>query len=80
MPWEESEDKLVRNFTFKDFKAAFAFLEKVAIEAETAQHHPEIYNVYNKVTLRLCTHDVGNKITEKDRRLALAIDRCYKAD
>ena len=75
MVWEELDNKLVKNFVFKDFKAAFSFLVKVAIEAENANHHPEIFNVYNKVTLKLCTHDAGSTITEKDRQLAQAIDR-----
>ncbi len=68
--WKEENNRLVRKFEFDDFVGAFAFLTKVAIAAEKAQHHPEIENVYNKVTLRLTTHDDGEKITEKDRELA----------
>lgn len=72
--WIEEKDKLVRKFEFENFIAAFTFLNKVAELAEQHRHHPEIYNVYNKVTLSLSTHDAGNTITEKDRALASAID------
>jgi 4a-hydroxytetrahydrobiopterin dehydratase len=72
--WQEQNNKLVKELTFKDFKEAWAFLNKVAVLAEEHNHHPEIENVYNRVTLKLCTHDAGNSITEKDRRLAKAID------
>ena len=54
-----------KTFVFKDFVHAFAFLTQVAFEAEKQQHHPEIFNVYNKVTLKLQTHDAGNIVTEK---------------
>lgn len=74
MSWTEKDNKLIRSFEFKDFTEAFGFLVKVAIEAEKVQHHPEIENVYNKVTLRLTTHDEGSKVTEKDRNLAATID------
>lgn len=72
--WREENDALKRDFKFKDFSAAFGFLSRVALEAEKAQHHPEIKNVYNAVSLSLSTHDEGNKVTEKDRELAKAID------
>lgn len=72
--WIESEGALERDFEFKDFKAAFGFLTKVALAAEQAQHHPEINNVYNKVHLKLSTHDAGGSLTEKDHKLAKAID------
>ncbi|HAD98021.1 MAG TPA: 4a-hydroxytetrahydrobiopterin dehydratase [Cryomorphaceae bacterium] len=75
MGWEEKDNKLVRKFEFNDFTEAFAFLTRVAFEAEKAQHHPEIENVYNQVTLSLTTHEDGSKVTEKDRSLAKKIDR-----
>lgn len=75
MSWQEEDDKLTRSFEFENFVEAFSFLTKVALEAEKAQHHPEITNVYNKVTLRLSTHDAGNKVTRKDRDLAQQIDK-----
>ncbi len=74
MRWEEKNNKLVRHFEFSDFTEAFAFLTRVAFAAEKDQHHPEIENVYNKVTLSLTTHDDGSKITDKDRSLAKKID------
>ena len=66
---------LVRIFEFSDFSTAFAFMTRVAIEAEKANHHPWWSNVWNKVEIRLNTHDAGNTITEKDRKLAAAIDK-----
>ena len=72
--WQEIDDQLVRNFEFKDFMEAFAFLTKVAILAEKQHHHPSINNVYNKVSLRLSTHDAGDIVTQKDWKLAKAID------
>jgi len=72
--WEEKNGKLHKMFVFKDFVEAFSFLTKVAFLAEKQNHHPEIFNVYNRVELYLCTHDADNKITEKDRNLARSID------
>ncbi|MFN8294753.1 MAG: 4a-hydroxytetrahydrobiopterin dehydratase [Chitinophagales bacterium] len=74
MEWLTKDNKLVKEFIFKDFTEAFAFLTKVAIIAEKQNHHPEIYNVYNKVIISLQTHDAGNIVTEKDHKLAKAID------
>lgn len=73
--WTEENNQLKRSFLFKDFKAAFAFMTKVASIAEEMNHHPYWINVYNKVDIYLSTHDAGNLITEKDRKLALAIDK-----
>nr|WP_310587444.1 4a-hydroxytetrahydrobiopterin dehydratase [Emticicia sp. CRIBPO] len=72
--WQIEENKLVKEFTFKDFKAAFAFMTKVAEIAEALDHHPEWSNVYNKVLIKLCTHSAGDKITVKDEELASKID------
>lgn len=74
MSWITKDNKLVKEFIFKDFVHAFAFLTKVAIEAEKQQHHPEIFNVYNRVIISLQTHDAGNIVTEKDYKLAAKID------
>lgn len=74
MEWLTKDNKLVKEFLFNDFTEAFAFLTKVAIIAEKQNHHPEIYNVYNKVIISLQTHDAGNVVTEKDHKLAEAID------
>ena len=74
MDWIPKDNKLEKEFVFKDFIDAFAFLTKVAIAAEKQNHHPEIYNVYNKVKISLQTHDAGNVVTEKDYTLAKTID------
>lgn len=73
--WKEENDQLTKEFVFKDFSEAFAFMCRVALEAEKAAHHPNWSNVYNRVTISLTTHDAGNVVTEKDRDLARAIDR-----
>ncbi len=73
--WIEHEGKLCRTFRFADFRRAFAFMTHVALIAEKMNHHPEWVNVWNTVTIRLSTHDAGGTITEKDRKLAAAIDR-----
>ncbi|MFT6827333.1 MAG: 4a-hydroxytetrahydrobiopterin dehydratase [Roseivirga sp.] len=73
--WEEKDNKLVREFKFKDFVEAFGFMTKVAIEAEKMSHHPNWSNVYNTVIIELTTHDSGNTVTEKDRKLADKIDQ-----
>jgi 4a-hydroxytetrahydrobiopterin dehydratase len=67
------QGKLTREFRFPDFTAAFAFLTTVAIEAEKLNHHPEIYNVYNLVSLELATHDAGG-LTSLDFKLAARIE------
>ena len=72
--WKEENNKLVKHFSFKDFISAFSFLSKVALISEKLDHHPEIINVYNKVTIKLSTHDIGNKVSKKDYDLAKAID------
>ncbi|HEU4552284.1 MAG TPA: 4a-hydroxytetrahydrobiopterin dehydratase [Chitinophaga sp.] len=72
--WEEKNNQLHRSFEFSDFKAAFAFMTKVALAAEKMDHHPYWTNVYNKVEIYLSTHDAGDVVTEKDHRLAKIID------
>ncbi len=73
--WEHSGDVLRKTFTLADFRAAVAFLVRVAFEAEARDHHPEIRNVYDRVDLALTTHDAGNRVTEKDVDLARAIEQ-----
>lgn len=75
--WIEEDNKLKAKFTFLDFNEAFAFMTSVAIAAEKANHHPFWSNVYNQVSIELCTHDAGNIITQKDRDLAETIDKIY---
>ena len=73
--WTEENNKLYRKFSFKDFSEAFAFMTRVAIEAEKMNHHPLWTNVWNKVEIWLSTHDAGDIVTEKDRKLAEHIDK-----
>lgn len=69
--WQIVDGGLKREFKFKNFIEAFSFLTKVALASEKLNHHPEIYNVYNKVVISgLCTHDADNAITDLDMKLA----------
>lgn len=77
MSWIEENNKLIKTFDFKDFTEAFAFMTRVAFLAEKLQHHPEWFNVYNKVNIQLSTHDVGNTITKKDKEMAIEIDKIF---
>ena len=70
---EDGGKALVRSFKFKDFSEAFGFLARVALYAEKADHHPEFTSVWNRVDFRLTSHDSGG-VTERDRKLAAAID------
>ena len=74
---EEQRDAITREFLFKDFNAAFAFMTQVALAAEKRDHHPEWFNVYNKVRITLSTHDAGG-VTQKDLDLAAFIDQAYE--
>jgi 4a-hydroxytetrahydrobiopterin dehydratase len=73
--WKEENNQLVNTFTFEDFSEAFAFMTRVAMLADKQDHHPDWSNSYNKVEIKLSSHDAGNKVTEKDRKLAAAIDK-----
>lgn len=73
--WTHEHNALVRHWTFGGFEEAMSFVTRVALHAQSAQHHPEIINVYNRVTLRLNTHDAGGKVTIKDVELARRIAR-----
>ena len=66
-------DGIRRTFRFADFTEAFAFMTRVALHAERADHHPEWSNVYNRVTITLTTHDAGG-LSQRDIALALLID------
>jgi 4a-hydroxytetrahydrobiopterin dehydratase len=78
LSWNTDNNKLTKSFTFTDFKEAFAFMTHVAFIAEEQNHHPNWSNVYNQVKIELTTHDQGNIITDKDRKLAEAIDKLIK--
>ena len=73
--WQEIDNALTADFEFEDFVQAFAFMTRVAEAAEAMNHHPEWRNVYNRVSIRLTTHDAGNTVTDKDRQLAAEISR-----
>jgi 4a-hydroxytetrahydrobiopterin dehydratase len=77
--WKEKDNKLYKKFEFKDFSEAFAFMTRVALAAEKMDHHPLWTNVYNKVEIWLNTHDAGDVVTDKDRKLAKTIDNFYGA-
>ena len=72
--WTTDNNVLYKKFEFKNFSEAFAFMTRVAIEAEKMDHHPKWTNVYNTVEIWLSTHDAGNIITDKDTKLAAKID------
>jgi 4a-hydroxytetrahydrobiopterin dehydratase len=72
--WQEKNSKLYRKFQFKDFSEAFAFMTRVALEAEKMDHHPMWTNVYNTVEIWLSTHSAGDVVTNKDKQLAEKID------
>lgn len=72
--WKEENNFLIRQFKFKNFTEAFAFMTQVAFLAEKHQHHPNWSNVYNQVEIKLTTHDAGNIVTDKDKNLAKDID------
>ena len=72
--WEEKDNKLYKKFQFRNFSEAFAFMTRVAIEAEKMDHHPRWTNVWNTVEIWLSTHDAGDIVTDKDWKLAAKID------
>ena len=73
--WEEKNNALYRKFVFSNFSEAFAFMTRVALEAEKMDHHPRWTNVWNTVELWLNTHSAGDIVTGKDRALAKNIDK-----
>jgi 4a-hydroxytetrahydrobiopterin dehydratase len=72
--WVFDRDALAKEFKFGSFKEAMAFMVRVSFEAEAMDHHPEWTNVYNRVSIRLNTHDAGGKVTAKDATLANKIE------
>ena len=69
----EGRDAICKTYQFSDFNEAWGFMNRVALKAETMDHHPEWFNVYNKVDVTLATHDAGG-VTEKDTTLASFMD------
>ncbi len=72
--WEENDQFLIKTFKFRDFVSAIQWMHTASEAIERLGHHPEWTNVYNKVTVRLTTHDAGNTVTDKDRELAKLLD------
>jgi 4a-hydroxytetrahydrobiopterin dehydratase len=72
--WTEKDNFLYRKFEFKDFNEAFGFMSRVALIAEKMDHHPKWTNVWNTVEIWLSTHSAGDVVTDKDKKLAAAID------
>lgn len=72
--WEVEQDQLKKGYRFQNFREAISALVRISFEAEDMNHHPEVFNVYNRVEIRLSTHDAGGKITEKDVKLATRIE------
>jgi len=68
--WKRNGLNIEKTFTFETFRDAIAYIVLVGIEAETMNHHPEFHNSYNIISFAFCTHDVGNKITDTDIKLA----------
>lgn len=73
--WSLDNNSIIKTYTFGSFREAMSFLMRVAFEAEDMNHHPEIFNVYNKVKISLSTHDAGDLVTEKDLKLAAKIEK-----
>ena len=76
--WSEvaGRDAIAKSYKFADFNAAFGFMSRVALLAEKADHHPEWFNVYNRVDITLSTHDAGG-LSPRDIALAKAIDGVF---
>ena len=75
--WKIKDNRLTKEFVFKDFKESLIFINKVGDESENLNHHPKITNVYNRVTIELWTHTVDN-ITDLDYKLSEKIDKIIK--
>jgi 4a-hydroxytetrahydrobiopterin dehydratase len=72
--WKLKRDALVKEFKFGSFREALSFMVRVGFEAEAMNHHPEWSNVYDRVVIKLMTHDAGNRVTAKDVALATRIE------
>lgn len=75
--WKFQRDALTKTFELGDFREALSFMVRVGFEAEALNHHPEWSNVYNRVVIRLNTHDAGGKVTAKDVELATKIEAIF---
>lgn len=77
--WAFKRDALAKEFKFRNFREAMSFMVRVGFEAEAMNHHPEWTNVYNRVAIRINTHDAGGKVTAKDVELAQRIEKVVGA-
>jgi len=75
--WKEENQVLIKTFTFATFEDAMSFMQQASTYISNIDHHPTWTNTYNRVEVRLTTHDAGNKVTEKDRNLAKYLDEIY---
>ena len=75
--WELVDNRLTKTFKFKNFREAVAFIVRISFHADSLDHHPILYNVYNQVQIDLTTHSVGNKVTQSDVLLAGAIEQVF---
>ena len=73
----EGRSAIKKTYEFKNFNAAFGFMTRVAMVAEQMNHHPEWFNVYNRIDVTLSTHDAGG-VTERDFKLAEKMDKFFK--
>ncbi|PSQ82271.1 MAG: 4a-hydroxytetrahydrobiopterin dehydratase [Bacteroidetes bacterium QS_1_63_11] len=72
--WSHADDKIQKTYEFSDFREAISFIVRLSFYAEEMNHHPELENVYNTVSIALTTHDAGGKVTEMDVELASTIE------
>ena len=72
--WARKGENVAKTFAFETFRDAIAYIVLVGIEAEMMNHHPEFHNSYNVIAFSFCTHDVGNKITDLDIKLAQSLN------
>ncbi|MBM3400566.1 MAG: pterin-4-alpha-carbinolamine dehydratase [Bacteroidetes bacterium] len=77
--WTEENNALHKTYLFPSFEAAMAFMQRASGKISALNHHPEWGNVYNKITVRLTTHDAGNTVTDKDRKLAQILDGVFES-
>jgi 4a-hydroxytetrahydrobiopterin dehydratase len=77
--WKEENQVLVKTFTFASFEEAMQFMQNATPFISETDHHPTWSNTYNRVEVKLTTHDAGNKITDKDRKLAEYLDKLYQS-
>lgn len=77
--WKEENNALNKTYVFPTFEQAMAFMQLAATKISALNHHPEWCNVYNRVTVRLTTHDAGNTVTAKDRKLAALLDEVFES-